>query len=392
MTRSRILLVLLATGACEQAPPPATVIRDSAGVAIVINTISASDTRDCGWGLPRTWRQDSILDHDLYGVSGGVIVDDHLALLSHGTGQLILYDLRTRTRVASTRKGSGPGELLQPANLVLLPPDSLLVSDYANRRVSIFDATGTFRRSFTLDPMAGLGHQLPLGVLADRSLLVQTGLLYGPGATGGLRRDTLHLLRYSSEGVLIDTVGTFLGPESLVEGSSTGVTVTSPPFEHWTEFAVMPRYFVMGDNAEPVIMWKDTDGATIRVSRLNGIQSALTPAQFQEEVNTRLAETDNPQIRVTLEGLFRKAEGRSHAPAFGTLLAQDDSRLWIRHYPMPTDTATRWTVLDSLGRYACQVRIGERLKPLAVGKGWLVGVTRTPDEEERIRIFGFQNH
>lgn len=387
--RSRILLLMVAGAACEQAAPPAVVIRDSAGVAIVLNTMPAPDTLGCGWGSPEGWLRDSILDDDLFGISGGVILDGHLAVLSSGTGQFHLYNLHTLTRVTSSRKGSGPGELLQPANLILLPPDSFLVSDYANRRISIFDWAGVFRRSFTLDPMGGLGHQLPLGVLSDRSLLVQTGLLYGPGATGGLRRDTLQLLRYTLEGALVDTVGTFLGPEALIEGSSTGVTVTSPPFERWTELTVMTGHIVVADNAEPVIHWKNADGTTIRLSRVNGIQSALRVGQYKEEVQKRLEETDNPQIRLTLESLFKKAEDRSRAPAFGTILAEDDARLWIRHFPMPTDTATSWTVLDSLGRYACQVRIGDRLKPIAVADGILVGTTRGPHDEEQIKVLRF---
>jgi len=45
------------------------------------------------------------------------------------------------------RQGEGPGEFNRPVDMILLPDDSLVVSDIGNLRLSFFSANGTFRHS-----------------------------------------------------------------------------------------------------------------------------------------------------------------------------------------------------------------------------------------------------
>lgn len=81
---------------------------------------------------------------------GGVVVLDGSAR------QLVFFDSAGRLSHRVGRQGEGPGEFVLPLWLGRCGDDSLYVGDVATSRISVFDATGTYHRTFTI-PLLGSG-------------------------------------------------------------------------------------------------------------------------------------------------------------------------------------------------------------------------------------------
>jgi hypothetical protein len=96
---------------------------------------------------------------------GGVYVTD-------GYGpQIIIFDAGLQWEAAWGSGGSGEGQFIEPANLTLLPDDTLLVADYGNRRVQRLDNDLQFMEQFT-----GAGFE-PGAIIANASgdIYLQSG-------------------------------------------------------------------------------------------------------------------------------------------------------------------------------------------------------------------------
>ena len=123
----------------------AAVTRDSAGIAIVENTGPV-------WSAGQEWKVDSVIldiGGDVDSVSGPVrLGDGRLAIANAGSHEVRVYDAAGAQLHASGRAGDGPGEYRMLAGIWRGPGDSLLVSDFMARRVSVLDRDAKFARSF----------------------------------------------------------------------------------------------------------------------------------------------------------------------------------------------------------------------------------------------------
>lgn len=120
-----------------------------------------------------------------------------LVLFSAARGTVLVFDSSGRYLTDIGRKGSGPGEFSMARHVVIAPGDSIVVADFLSRRVSFFDLSLRFVRSF---PSVSLGRAAGIEVLRDGSLAANTNI-----TTRQAVGYPLHL--HSAEGAVLRSFG-----------------------------------------------------------------------------------------------------------------------------------------------------------------------------------------
>ncbi len=77
---------------------------------------------------------------------------------------------------------------------------------------------------------------------------------------------------------------------------------------------------------------------------------------------------------------------QEHAPAFDTLAVDPGGRVWARLYD-PKKAASRWEVFDGSGSHLGTVALPAVMDVLQIGKDFILGRTRTTDDEETVRVY-----
>ena len=150
-------VLALALAACDQSPVPSqgapAVERDSAGVRIVVSN-------EPGWAPDDAWTlhedpefvigepsgargsRDSL--HLMWDVVSAVpLSDGRVAMLApRGDRKVLIFDRSGGLSASFGRGGRGPGELVYPTHLQVLPGDSIVVWDYMFGSVVSFDPSG----------------------------------------------------------------------------------------------------------------------------------------------------------------------------------------------------------------------------------------------------------
>lgn len=84
---------------------------------------------------------------------------DNLYILDAGNHRVLVIDPRGKLVRTIGKQGGGPGELMVPSGLAVLPDGTIAIADLGRGAVSLFNADGTFRHNV---PFAdSLGHPLP---------------------------------------------------------------------------------------------------------------------------------------------------------------------------------------------------------------------------------------
>ncbi|HVX88555.1 MAG TPA: hypothetical protein VG940_06475, partial [Gemmatimonadales bacterium] len=74
-------------------------------------------------------------------------------------------------------------------------------------------------------------------------------------------------------------------------------------------------------------------------------------------------------------------------PAFGDLLAGEDSTLWLLHIGVVDGAPSVWSVLDAAGQWLGEVTVPPAFRPTAVGRGWILGIQGIPTGGVRVRLY-----
>jgi hypothetical protein len=97
------------------------------------------------------WRTRGGPAEDLFGVPRHLLAaPDGVLVLDEGTLQLSSFSQLGERRWTVGRKGKGPGEFARPIDLAFLPDGDIAVLDVGNGRVSVFAASGIYRRSVAI--------------------------------------------------------------------------------------------------------------------------------------------------------------------------------------------------------------------------------------------------
>lgn len=373
------------------------VLRDSAGVHIVLNTAPA-------------WRRDSawtVVDTPFFDVGGeanttfrdivGVVRTPAgaLAVADGGDQRIRVFDgSGALIRILGAR-GSGPGEF-QSLSWMVSSSDSLLAYDLVARRLTLFGADGKVRTA-VLDAGSSL-FAAPVARFHDGSLLVESGgpVFPFPGREGQVRRDSALLLRVDAEGHLRDTLAQVAWSESfgarLGAGDRHFMAPLPLPFARRASAATLRSGFVVGEGGDYAVNRFSAAGTEELSMRRNVSGAPVTPEAIQAFTEARRAAPAGGGM----EGVLDSAMARALAgapfpkvmPAFERILTDDAGNVWVLNYSIRGDQPKRWSVFSDAGRWLGDVTTPPRFDVRFIARDALYGVWR--DAHETLHVRGYQ--
>ena len=389
----------------------APTIRDSAGVAIVLN-------RGATWASGQGWSvgESPTLDlggtgdpvYELGRVVGAVrLSDGRVAVANAATSEIRFYDAQGKHLETQGREGTGPGEYRAIAALWLGPNDSLLVADVGAQRLTILDGQGAVARSFSLGGMSGLqmptngrmSLAFPSGWFADGSVLgMQMGFRVNDSREG-VYRDTVALVRYGPDGAQRDTVARAPGVEMqqmpLTVGTRTAATPSPVALGRSPVMAVAGDRVLLSGNDAWQVEIRGGDGTLQRIIRVDAAPKPITDADKEAYRTQALEQLEAvPQLRslpAQLQDQFkdriRNATFPATLPFLAGILPSGDGTIWVEEVLGPSQEARRYAVLDSAGVLLGRVAMPAKFRPTFIGATEVLGVWTDADEVEHIRSY-----
>jgi hypothetical protein len=275
-----------------------TSVRDSADVRIV-EVDSAALSR-----VPR-WVTESEPDlhvenreddphYQMFFVADAISIPDGIAVSLSGTSEIRIYDDRGTYVRTIGGPGSGPGEFSSVSWLQRLDPDTIVVYDRGQRRISVFDIRGNLIRDVPMQrtpasierpPMQG---PQPRGVLPDGSILV--ALYIAPLRLDGLYRPPVILYRYASDGTPADSIAAARGDDIYIVPQEGGrAIVTIPPFSRVTGFLHAADGFWVADNDTYELRRYAEDGSLQLVLRRRQAGDPVSEAMLDSYIDARVS-------------------------------------------------------------------------------------------------------
>lgn len=379
----------------------AGVVRDSAGVTVVVNP------EDGLWGEGEAWSvaldatfgggADETRPEYLFGEISALAVDARgTVYVADATAQQVRAFASDGTHLRSYGSpGSGPGELGSFVNGVAVSGNTLFVVDaIGNDRITTFDRTsGAHLGSVPYDLSAGL--PIRWDSSDEHLLVVQRRMAsFGgeptPVETGG--GDPVVVL--GADGEVGDTL-VVLPPGRSFQMSGGEARLRILEAEPVWDVGHDGR-LAFGLNSEYRIEERDASGRTERV-----VTRPFTPRP--------VTESDRESILDALRGLMEEqglpsgivdqmVSGQEFAesyPAFTSLLVGPEGTLWVQRirtadeldalgFDMQDLGSSEWEVFDADGRYLGVVTVPERVQPMLVRGDAIYGVARDDFEVQTV--------
>lgn len=342
-------LALTVTFGCtggQPVPPPA--VRDSAGVRIV----TPDTIRGSGSSL-------SVEPRALLRLGGAQVAEQLEFAASHSwlsavrlaNGNVIANDLaelklfspRGKLIRSVGRTGDGPGEFRGTRELCLLRGDSLLVIEYLNGRISLWDSAGNHLQSY---PRPGF---VPLqGCDADGRIVVRGARFVGQASQEDVRMAAYRLTR--ADGSDSRELGRF--PSTRYAG----------PFLF--EPALVPRdsALLVADPTSGEMRFYDFSGRLTLIVRFDWRREPISDAEWTERVAKVIAVNPDGTRNAQVSARIAAQRPRTR-PAFGRVIVDDVPRIWVAD----AEDRNVWRVFTWNGEY-----LGRLVTPT----GTLVGASR----------------
>jgi hypothetical protein len=277
--------------------------------------------------------------------------------------QLRFFDAAGEWITTSGGEGAGPGEFIWLGPTFVLPGDTVVATDHAAGRVSIFDGRGHLVQTVGLESR---GSQTVVVGPLDTWLWAATADFVAPDSAGlGGRRSEIAI--YGADGTataVIDTVTLF---RMLTRGDGARRTRTVLPFgPRPSAVAADGRVYVStGDTYE--IRQYDRAGELRSIIRKDWEAPSVTDADVAALMNqTRRRLGRSSVSRTTRATLLEQTEEAARLsptmPAIEELRTDRLDNLWVRRWTgrraPPRDTpATPYDVFDRDGRWLGEVMI-----------------------------------
>jgi hypothetical protein len=254
-----------------------------------------------------------------------------------------VFDAQGRHRRTIGRKGSGPGEFGQIADMAILPDGRLLVTDFETRRTSLFSPDGQFLSSFQWKKFFSQVH-----LVTDSSYTVNEMI-----ASEQMRELWVKTIDFKGEEVL--AFGKFTYPEFKILRQGQMAFSTSVPWSPESIFAGDPKrqwlYHCL--NSKYLIEVYDGQGKLFRkIDRPYELPPVTSEdiADFQSRFKDR---PDSPFAKLAKEMELPKVKTVTRR-----MVVDNDGNLWIRTNEEKKEgdkTFTAFDILDAEGFYTARV-------------------------------------
>jgi hypothetical protein len=375
-----------------------TQFRDSAGITIVESTALPEQGAE-GWAIGQNPTLSiGTLDGDtlyqLYEVSDGLILPDGRIVISdNGSFQLRIFGADGTFQGSFGREGEGPGEFKNIRVLGVVEPDTLVVLDGAQRRISLYDPEGGFHRQVTLQDEVGVAY-FSNGMFSDGSIVFGGGLTFGPGGdlpSDGLQRNNTSFQSVGLDGQMASDFGELPGVEIIMRSQGSGGEMfISASVIH---FGKRPSAFARGDRL--VLGSGDSyeasffrrDGVLDRIIRVLIPPTPVTSREVDQLLEDRVAALDDPDDAPATRSSFGDIPHADFMPAYQDFFLDSEGFLWIESYRTPGVGFRSWTLFDSDGIPRTRLSLPRTNRLLDVGRSTVLTVFEDDLGVEYLRVF-----
>ena len=372
--------VILASSGCQDSVmpnPPASQVRDSAGIQIVENARPADDSR-LSWriGSEPTVSIGEVTGEEAYllhGVEDGEILPDGRVVIANtGTSELRVFDATGVHQATWGRAGEGPGEFTALGGVGSWPGDSIVAWDARARSIAVFDSEGTLGRSFVLEGDARPG---------EPRMVLSAGTVLGRDASSGnvpdYRREELTYTLRDGDGSALVSLGIHPGREWYLNMEGQFPVMGVLPFSRSVHEASWGEGVILAPDDHYEIRVHDrTTGALARIVRREYTNRAPIREEVDQAIDEALGRTNltGDQLEWTREG-YKGMPLVESFPAFRTLLTDALNHLWVREATLPgmERPAPLWTVFDPEGRVLGFIETPDGLTILEIGTDYILG-------------------
>lgn len=410
------LAIGLATASCTspQESPAESVVRDSAGVKIVLDAgepLWRDDER------PRLSQRPILQIGTADGEQGTVLhdvvdairlADGAIVVANAGSSEIRFFGPAGEFLYSVGQGGNGPGDFQRLMALGYAEQDSMLLAfDHWTVRVTEYGRDGNFVR--TVAPATAEGGRasdggrrlVPLGWLRSGTLATRRALR-DPGVTAPRRdgeslltiRGTVDLGFFDRDGRPTAGVDGLPGDERVarVGVSGTEVFLSSVPVPFLKTFAgaASADRVVVGNTERFDLRVYDASGDLVLIIRRPGPPREVGAGDRQAWIDGQLSGVSDPVVRNRQRRQYERMAFPSTMPSFRSLDLGDDGRIWVEEFDpaaFPSD-GSRWTVYDRRGQRLGQVAMPPRFRPLEIGHSYVLGVWRDDLGIEYVRLYG----
>jgi hypothetical protein len=392
------LVLVVALTACQDADVQTAnvAVRDSAGIEIIEN---AGDP----WSAEELWRVEAepvvrigaIEGGESYlfdGIRGIVVLDDgRIVVANSGDNSLRWFDPEGVFLFERGGAGEGPGEFSRLGPITVAPGDSIVAVDWAGMRFTLFGAeggVGPMRRMLGLPAPPGSMHRL-----SDGSWVVGvsgwSSTQFGPNPAPGVYRVEAPILRVSSDGESIDTLGMFPGNEAEIRTRGETILFGSARFAHQLEYEVANDEIYIGTGDRMQVDVYSSTGRHVRSVRAPEVDVRLTPAidaAYRDFSRERIAESER-EDPAAAERTVADMELPETMPAYSSLIVDDRGNLWVGEYRYDLAPARRYIVFDPEGRFITGVTVPPDFRVMTIANDHLWG--RLTDDLDVQYVVGY---
>lgn len=383
------------TAACSGASPRTALqaVRDSAGITIV-------EDRDTNWATAKPWRVattpmlsigvvEGAAEYRFSAISGVLrLADGRIAVADNGSDQIRFYDANGKFFTAVGRQGEGPGEFRVMNFLRRFREDSLIIGDFPLHRLTIFSQDGALGRVVPGPAYQAFYFWADADPFADGALLGRldraVDLAAAPrGYVGG----ETAFFRFSPATGAVDTLAAVFGGEAYVGVRDGRKTVSTPNFAARPVTASSGSHWYYGSSRTYAIRTYTEDGRLVRILRLDRPNRPVTDSLVNAELRRELALVHTANGRRAVESQHRDVPYPKTLPAYGGLLADADTDLWVARYPALGRELHDWTVFDPAGHLLGEVTTPPRFHVYDIGSDYVLGVQQDSLDVEHVAMY-----
>lgn len=387
-----VAVALVGLLGCARGESNAAVVRsDSAGISIVQSAAAQ-------WLPGKEWRLegptasigsiDGPQETQLHRVRAvNLLPDGRIAVANGGTSEIRLYDAAGLWIRSIGRAGDGPGEFRVITGLQVVPPDTLIVFENGEARVTVFVADGGLVSSRRItapgEAVQGPEHRLRDGrwLNLNPSTEVQ-----------GYQKRRNSFVAWSDSASPIDTILSYDGQEYLIYirhqgGRYIGRGAVGFPFVGQDIAAFRNDRLALSNGLAYDIAVVEMGGRAMRIRRRMERQPlpAEVVTRFIDDYVSRYPQQRQSEVR----GHFERLPVPDRTPTHSALQFDPAANLWVENYRLPWDTlrTRKWSVFEPAGGWLGDVEFPKGLRVFEIGDNLVLGVERNSDGVEFVRIY-----
>lgn len=319
--------------------------------------------------------------------------DGRVVVANNGGKQFCTFAPSGALSVVQGRGGSGPGEYQYLEFVSRFGADSLVVYDGGLRRLSITGPTGEFARSLPIVPPSDtMGGVVSVTGLPDRTIVIGFSDFTSGAPSPEAKSFTQTLVRYSSTGALLNTLGSHFASEHFIQSvaiTQGGVAYWGRAFGRRASLVAGRGVLHVGDASSMSVQQVHADGRVGPRLSAGDTPKAVTRGDIDAYTARELSQVA-PARREGEERRVREMPYPSTFPAYSGVVPSNTNELWFKPYSWNRDLALdarTWRVWDLDTRRQSNIELPTGFSALDVIQTRVCGVMRDDNDVERVICF-----